>query len=71
MLAGISGSFIDSLLGGTIQATYKCTICNKYTERKNHCGILSKHIQGIQWINNDFVNWICALTGAVVAGILN
>ena len=71
MLAGISGSFIDSLLGGTIQATYKCTICNKHTERKNHCGILSKHIQGIQWINNDFVNWICALTGAVVAGILN
>ncbi len=69
-LAGIIGSLVDSFIGGTIQATYQCAVCSMITERKHHCGLPTRIVRGIHWINNDTVNWICALTGAIVAWLL-
>ena len=66
-LSGIIGSLFDSLLGGTLQSLYRCWICRKYTERKLHCGSATVFVNGIRWMTNDAVNWICALAGATAA----
>ena len=65
-VGGFLGSFVDSILGATMQAQFRCTVCNKVTEKKVHClGEKSVHIRGIRWINNDLVNTICALSGGL------
>ena len=64
--AGFIGSLVDSILGATIQAQYKCPQCNKITEKLMHCdGNKTKLVKGFSWINNDMVNLICTLSGAV------
>ena len=67
IVAGIVGSLADSILGGTIQVHYRCDVCGKSTERSEHCGAPTVLSGGIRWINNDFVNWTCAMVGAFVA----
>lgn len=68
-LAGLLGSLADSLLGGTLQAQYRCPVCEKRTERQNHCnGNPTVQISGLPWLNNDWVNGLAALFGAIVAG---
>jgi uncharacterized protein (TIGR00297 family) len=70
VIAGVAGSLLDSMLGGTIQSIYMCTICGKHTERKLHCNSATVFVKGIRWMTNDTVNWICALTGAFIAWVL-
>jgi uncharacterized protein (TIGR00297 family) len=65
--AGIVGSLADSMLGATLQAQFACRVCGKTTERRLHCGESTDLSRGIRWINNDVVNGVCALVGAVVA----
>lgn len=73
-LAGVSGAMLDSLLGATIQEQRWCDSCNKATEANPHrCGSETRHIAGIAGVNNDVVNTLCVLTGALiglVSGIL-
>lgn len=65
--AGIGGSLIDSLIGATLQAGYRCPVCGKETERRSHCrNQPTVHRRGIVWIDNDVVNWVCASSGAVI-----
>lgn len=70
-LAGLLGAFVDSLLGATLQAIYRCPQCNKETEKHplHKCGTPTVQIRGWQWLNNDAVNLTCALSGAI-AGVL-
>ncbi|MCP4580371.1 MAG: DUF92 domain-containing protein [candidate division Zixibacteria bacterium] len=66
-LAGFAGSLVDSILGATIQAQYRCPVCESVTERKSHCkqeGILKK---GAKIINNDMVNLVSNLAAVVAA----
>ena len=62
--AGLAGTLADSLLGATVQAEYRCPVCNAMTERPIHCTqqptIL---VRGERWITNDAVNWMCAGVG--------
>jgi uncharacterized protein (TIGR00297 family) len=67
--AGVSGSLIDSILGGLAQAAYRCRICHKITERKEHCGAPTEFVGGVRWINNDLINGLCAFTGMLIAYI--
>jgi uncharacterized protein (TIGR00297 family) len=66
-LSGFGGGLLDSFLGATLQAKYICTICNKITEKRTHCG--SHHTQqvsGIPRMNNDFVNFVNTLGGVLI-----
>jgi Raf kinase inhibitor-like YbhB/YbcL family protein/uncharacterized protein (TIGR00297 family) len=70
-LAGLAGSLVDSVIGASWQAIYYCPTCQKETERHPHhtCGTQTTLIRGFHWLNNDWVNGICSLTGALVAVI--
>jgi uncharacterized protein (TIGR00297 family) len=65
-VSGIIGALIDSVVGATLQAQYKCPHCQKTTEKLIHCGSYKTSlITGIRWIDNDVVNFICTSTGAL------
>lgn len=67
-LGGLAGSMFDSLLGATVQAIYWCPTCKKETERRLHsCGTPTELRRGWRWLNNDWVNFISSVFGAVVA----
>lgn len=68
-LGGLAGSFVDSFLGATYQAIYFCPTCSKETERHpiHHCGSATTWQHGWAWLNNDWVNFACALSGALIA----
>lgn len=69
ILGGLAGATIDSILGATVQGIYYCAVCEKETERHptHHCGNQTQHMRGWRWLNNDMVNFTCALVGAGVA----
>ncbi|MCX7875549.1 MAG: DUF92 domain-containing protein [Melioribacteraceae bacterium] len=70
IVSGLFGSFIDSILGATIQLQKECSVCNKITERNFHCGEETKFYRGISFINNDVVNFIAGLSGTILIIIL-
>lgn len=69
ILAGLVGSTVDSILGGTIQAIYYCPNCDKETERypKHTCGTQTIPLRGWHWLDNDWVNFTCSLAGSLAA----
>ncbi len=71
-IAGLLGALSDSRLGATLQATYVCETCQLETEQHpvHNCGTPTTHVRGMPWMNNDWVNFLATLTGAVFGGIL-
>lgn len=64
--AGFLGSVVDSILGASIQAKFKCEVCGKATERVSHCHEETKHISGLLWLDNDWVNVAGSLSGGLI-----
>ena len=69
LFSGLAGSLIDSLFGATLQAIYYCPVCRKETERHplHTCGSPTARLRGWYWMDNDWVNTVCALTGGLLA----
>lgn len=66
-ISGVSGAFIDSWLGATLQFMRKCTVCHKEVEVDSHCGEATVHIRGLRFLNNDVVNLISAGVAGLIA----
>ncbi len=64
---GVAGAVVDSLIGATLQARFRCAVCGKETERTAHCGRATEYFAGQTWLRNDGVNWACTAAGAIVA----
>jgi uncharacterized protein (TIGR00297 family) len=68
LLGGLVGALVDSLLGASVQAMYFCPTCAKETEKQLHgCGTPTRHQRGWHWLNNDVVNFVSSLAGALMA----
>jgi len=67
LISGFLGCTVDSMIGATVQEMFRCSICNKITESKKHCGEPSIYISGCRAIDNNLVNFISTGIGALVA----
>jgi uncharacterized protein (TIGR00297 family) len=66
IIAGFLGSIIDSILGASIQAKFECAVCGKNTEKVSHCHQETKHVSGVLWLDNDWVNVAGSLSGGLI-----
>ncbi len=68
--AGFLGSFIDSILGASIQALYRHPVTGELTERTSVEGVKTAKVRGLTWINNDVVNFLASAAGIACAWLL-
>jgi uncharacterized protein (TIGR00297 family) len=69
-IAGVAGMFVDSVLGATLQARFGCPSCGRVTERPGRCHEPLRHVRGWRWLDNDAVNLLGSLAGALLASVL-
>lgn len=67
---GIVGSHVDSILGATIQSMNKCIICGSITESNIHHNKSTESFKGLKIIDNNTVNFLSTLSGAIVASLV-
>ncbi|CAN5527817.1 DUF92 domain-containing protein [soil metagenome] len=68
---GIVGAMADSLAGELIQERRYCPVCRQATEATTHrCGTATVQRVGVTGLNNDVVNVLCTLSGALVGGLI-
>ncbi len=66
VLGGVAGALVDSLIGAALQASYFSIQRNKITERRYEIdGTPNRLLRGWPWLNNDWVNGLASLTGAM------
>jgi uncharacterized protein (TIGR00297 family) len=70
-VCGVLGSLVDSLLGATLQAGYRCERCQVASEGKLHrCGTQGELTRGFASFDNDLVNLTATASGALLGAAL-
>ena len=69
-IASLLGSTVDSVVGALFQAKYRCAVCGSVVESRIHCGANAERIGGYALINNDVVNVIATLVGALAGYVV-
>jgi uncharacterized protein (TIGR00297 family) len=71
-VAGTLGAFVDSALGATVQAGYRCPACGQAVETPVHapCGRPAILVRGWPWVDNDVVNALATTAGALAGMVL-
>lgn len=68
-LSAVIGAFTDSVLGAWWQERRYCAACAMDTEQTLHmCGTRTLRVGGVGALDNDAVNFLCTLVGALLAG---
>lgn len=65
LLGGFLAQYVDSLIGATLQRTFRCQVCHCLTERRQHCDRPGVLASGKAWIDNDVVNLACGFSGLI------
>lgn len=68
-IGGFAGALLDSLLGATVQAIYRCSNCGRLTEShpRHNCGGETSLQRGWGWLQNDQVNFAAGCAGALLS----
>ena len=69
-IAGLLGSLFDSILGNFIQGKFRCNKCNEIIEERSHCNASALLIAGSKFIDNNMVNFLNTLIGAITAFLI-
>ncbi len=67
LLGGVFGALVDSLIGATVQRKGYCVICLKPTEALRHCGERTVATKGSPLVENNIVNVLSTLAGALAS----
>ena len=70
-VAGVAGMLVDSILGASLQARWRCASCGGVTEDRRHaCAAPDLRLaRGLSWMTNDAVNVACTVAGAAAAAL--
>jgi uncharacterized protein (TIGR00297 family) len=68
-IGGSAGAFVDSWLGATVQARYRCAACGDPLESRRHpdCAGSGVRVGGLSFVDNDLVNLLGSGVGAALA----
>lgn len=70
--SGFLGSLLDSIVGASLQALWRCPQCGRSMESPRHeaCKADPQLVRGWAWLDNDGVNLFATVLGAAVGALV-
>jgi len=69
-IGGFVGMLVDSILAQTAQAMYYCNVCRRFSQQEiDSEGHPAEYVRGISWINDETIDLISSIIGALITAI--